>query len=178
MSKSKRASSENLFSISAASDVLGRSRRTVTKALAGVRPAAIRSGLKLWRIGDIISAINENTEAPLLTAASVSGDLQQLFDQLDDADAQMRRIDSLNGRRAFARQTLLPLLREVDAGMRADGKECGEQAMLTQLRCDQHLRVFLVSGLGPQATGGCDWTSSECWDAYNAGDDGEDEDAA
>jgi hypothetical protein len=174
MAKSARASSENLFSISAASDAIGRSRRTISRALANVRPAKIRSGLKLWRMADIIDAVNRNTEAPLLTSTSVSGDLQALFDQLNDADAKMRRIGALKERRAFARQTLLPLLREVDAAMRLDGKACGEPEMLTGLRCDQHLRVFLVSGLGPDATGGCDWSPSECWDAY-AGDDDEDE---
>jgi hypothetical protein len=178
MAKSARASSENLFSVSGASEATGRSRRTVLKALANVRPDAIRSGLRLWSMKKVISAINNYTEAPLLTAGSVSGELQPLFDQLDAADAEMRRIGSLKGRRAYARETLLPLLHEVDAAMRADGRACGEQELLTQLRCDQHLRVFLVSGLGPQATGGCDWSPEQCWDAYNAGDDGEDEEEA
>jgi hypothetical protein len=67
MAKSARASSPDLFSVSAASDALGRSRRTVTKALAHVKPAKIVSGLKLWRLKDVIAAINRNTQAPLLT---------------------------------------------------------------------------------------------------------------
>jgi len=87
----------------------------------------------------------------------------------------MRGIASLEGRRAFARETLLPLLHEVDREMRLDGKACGELDTLTQLRCDQHLRVFLVAGLGPDASNSCNWTPSQCWDAYNAGDDHDDE---
>jgi hypothetical protein len=176
--KTKRGGDENLFSVSGASDALGRSRRTITRALQGVRPAAIRSGLKLWTMHTIIDAVNRNTQAPVLTSASVSGDLQYRFAELDEADAEMRGIEPLAGRPAFARKTLLPLLREVDAAMRSDGKACGELAMLTQLRCDQHLRVFLVAGLGPDATGGCDWTPGQCWGAYNAGADDEGDEAA
>jgi hypothetical protein len=179
MAKSARQSSDGLFSVSASSEILGRSRRTISHALQGVKPDAIRSGLKLWKMKRIVEAINSNTQAPILTSSAVSGELQALFDQLNEADARMRRMESLKDRRAFARQTLLPLLHEVDREMRLDGKQCGELEMLTGLRCDQHLRVFLVAGLGPDATGGCDWTHDEAWSAYNAaGDDGEEDEAA
>ena len=155
-----------------------RSNRTVTRALQGVPADEIRSGLKLWAMSTIIRCINERTQAPLVNAASTNAELRELFEQLDDADAEMRAIESLAGRRAYARKTLLPLLHEVDRAMRADGKACGEDERLTPLRCDQHLRVFLVAGLGPDATGGCDWTPGQCWGAYNAGADGEGEEAA
>jgi hypothetical protein len=125
----------------------------------------------------IIAAVNANTQAPILTSVS-NGGLQAMFDQLMAADDQMRTIGSLAGRRAFAEKTLLPLLHEVDTAMRADGRANGEERILTDLRCDQHLRVFLVAGLGPDARGGCDWTPGQCWGAYNAGADGEGEEAA
>jgi hypothetical protein len=83
----------------------------------------------------------------------------------------MRALGSLTARRAFAKKTLLPLLHTVDQAMRADGRASGEPEMLTDLRCDQHLRVFLIAGLGPDATGGCDWTPGECWNAYYDGED-------
>jgi hypothetical protein len=38
--------------------------------------------------------------------------------------------------------------------------------------------VFLVSGLGPDATNGCDWSPSECWSAYNTGYDDKGDEAA
>jgi hypothetical protein len=40
--KEKRGSDENLFSISGASEALGRTRRTITHALQGVKPDTIR----------------------------------------------------------------------------------------------------------------------------------------
>jgi hypothetical protein len=167
--KVKRGSDENLFSISGASEALSRSRRTITRALESVKPDAIRSGLKLWSMKRIIDAVNRNTQAPILISTPVNSDLQEMFDQLMAADTKMRAIKLLESRRAFARKTLLPLLRIVDRAMRADGRANGELEMLTDLRCDEHLRIFLVSGLGPDATGGCNWTPAECWDAYNAG---------
>ena len=171
--KEKRGSDENLFSISGASEALGRTRRTITHALQGVKPDAIRSGLKLWSMRRIIDAVNSNSRAPVLTGSPTNSGLQAMFDQLTATDGEMRAISSLEGRRAFARKTLLPLLHEVDQAMRRDARANGEQAMLTDLRCDQHLRVFLVSGLGPDATGGCDWSPSECWNAYHASYDGD-----
>ena len=47
---SKRVSDENLFSVKAAADALGRSRRTVTRAMDGVPADAVRKGVKLWRM--------------------------------------------------------------------------------------------------------------------------------
>jgi hypothetical protein len=170
--KEKRGSDENLFSISGASEALGRTRRTITHALQGVKPDAIRSGLKLWSLKRIIAAVNENTRAPILTSTTDSG-LRAMFDQLNAADTEMRAISSLEARRAFAKKILLPLLHEVDLAMRRDGRANGELETLTDLRCDQHLRVFLVAGLGPDATGGCDWSPSECWNAYHASYDGD-----
>lgn len=101
-----------------------------------------------------------------------SYELMQMFVQLDEADAKMRAISTLKGRRAYARETLLPLLHQVQRAMSDDEGGFG-------LRSEQHLRVFLLSGLGPDAMNGCDWSHEEAWAAYNAiGDDGEDEDAA
>jgi hypothetical protein len=171
----KRGSDANLFSISGASEALNRSRRTISRALAGVKPDAKRHGLSLWKMGTIVENVNRKTQAPILSTASQNGDLQRMFSQLDEADHEMRGIESLEGRRAYARETLLPLLREVDQAMRADGRANGEPEMLTDLRCDQHLRVFLLAGLGPDASNSCNWSASEAWNAYNAGDGEEDE---
>ncbi len=71
--KLKRGSDANLFSVSGASEALDRSRRTITRALQGVKPDATRSGLKLWSMKRIVAAVNNNTQAPIL-GESVSGE--------------------------------------------------------------------------------------------------------
>jgi hypothetical protein len=171
MVKSSRGSDANLFSISGASEALSRSRRTISRALVGVRPDAVKHGLSLWTMKTIVENVNRRTQAPILTSGAMSGDLQELFGKLDAADAQMRAIKTLAGRRAFAKKVLLPLLHETDAAMRADG----EPGMLTDLRCDEHLRIFLISGLGPDASNSPNWSASEAWDAYNGAGEAEGE---
>jgi hypothetical protein len=172
-----RQSGDSLFSISAASDILRRSRRTLTRALMDVRPDKIESDLRLWRLSRIIDAVNSNSQAPILTSATVSGELQDLFARLNAADDKMRAIESLAGRRTFAKKTLLPLMCRVDHAMREDGRANGEPDMYTHLRCDAHLRLLVEAGLGPDATNGCDWAPSQAWAAYNnaAGADEDDE---
>jgi hypothetical protein len=83
MAKSRRGSDENLFSISGASEALGRSRRTITRALNGVKPDAVRSGLALWRMQVIIENVNEKTQAPILPTGT-AGEHTQLA---NDAEA-------------------------------------------------------------------------------------------
>jgi phage terminase Nu1 subunit (DNA packaging protein) len=61
----KRGSDADLFSISGAHVALNRARRTVERALHGIPPAEVRSGLKLWHMRDIVDAINTRTNAPL-----------------------------------------------------------------------------------------------------------------
>jgi phage terminase Nu1 subunit (DNA packaging protein) len=71
--KLKRGSDENLFSISGASDALQRSRRTITKAMKGIKPDAIRSGLSLWRMATFIEMVNTRTQAPLTVTDARAG---------------------------------------------------------------------------------------------------------
>ncbi|MGA2871805.1 MAG: hypothetical protein ABSF34_21925, partial [Verrucomicrobiota bacterium] len=73
-----RKSSPDLFSISAAADALSRSRRTVTRALRGIKPDTIQSGLAKWSMKKIIAAIDKNTQAPINNPSSMSYDISEL----------------------------------------------------------------------------------------------------
>jgi hypothetical protein len=176
------------FPLNALAEQLEVDRSTMVKAMRDVRADLVKPGNRpTWKIATAAKALaaykQRLADAQRRKHESggterVNAELQEMFGQLNAADAEMRAIGSLSGRRAFAKKTLLPLLHEVDRAMRADGKACGEDERLTPLRCDQHLRVFLVSGLGPDATNGCDWSPSECWSAYNTGYDDEGDEAA
>jgi hypothetical protein len=155
-------------------------RSVMVKAMRNVPADLVKSGNRpTWRIGTAWKALmaykqkiaderRRKEEVKNGAAARVNAELQEMFDQLMSTDAEMRALGSLTARRAFAKKTLLPLLHIVDQAMRADGRANGEQPELTDFRCDQHLRVFLLSGLGPDASNSCDWTPSEAWNAYNA----------
>jgi len=179
MAKSARSSSENLFSVSAASDAIKRSRRTISKALANVKPAAIRSGLKLWRMADIIEAVNRNTEAPLITKSTESGTVLTgvaaqcaiKFEEWDKAYDALKALPTLAARRATAHKMrplyneALELMRERDTGYNLDPEH-------VQLRYD-HIGSLMKRCFEDA----CKWTSLEAMIAMEGGDD-ETEDAA
>ena len=113
-----RKSSPDLFSISAAADALSRSRRTVTRALRGIKPDTIQSGLAKWPMKTIISAIDKNTQAPINNPSSMSYDISELdhetkaaFELFDVAFEEMMAAKPLAKRRMLAHK-IGPLLSE------------------------------------------------------------------
>jgi hypothetical protein len=131
MTKAKRGSDENLFSVSGAADALNRSRRTVAKALAGVKPDAVRSGLALWRMSRIIEAVNTRTEAPLFTRSrngnavltGLAAEAALAFEKFDLAYDEMVELPTLEARRTAA-SALAALAKEALSLMR-DRDESG-----------------------------------------------------
>ena len=173
MAKPARGSSENLFSISAASDALKRSRRTITKALASVKPAAVRSGLKLWRMADIIDAVNRNTQVPILTTARqgnevLSGIAAETFFAFERYDAAMKAMESLPtlAERRKAAHALEPIVREALDLMRQRDVDAGLHPEHVELKNDRVL-LLMVRGL----EGACEWTSGEAWACLDPGED-------
>ena len=126
-----RNSSPDLFSISAAADALSRSRRTVTRALKGIKPDAIQSGLAKWTMKKIVSAIDKNTQAPINDPRLMSTEVEELdretkaaFDLFHVAFDEMIAAKPLAKRRLLAHK-IGPLLSEARQLMRerdtADG---------------------------------------------------------
>jgi hypothetical protein len=123
----KRGSDENLFSVSGAADALDRSRRTVAKALKGIPPDAVRSGLSLWRMQTIIHAVNTRTQAPITprtggsnevsdeTFAAQSFAVVEDFTRASDALEELQKMRSLKARRAEARHVFAKMERLKEA---------------------------------------------------------------
>jgi hypothetical protein len=163
--RSRRGSDENLFSISGASEILSRSRRTITRALAGVPADAVQHGLKLWRMQRIVEAVNKNTQAPILTAAQhgggvltgVAAEAHLAFERYDAAYDAMSKLVTIEERRAAAHEVAalaresLNLMRERDIG-------CGLHEEHVDLRGDR-VRLLMVRGLEDC----CGWTSLQAW---------------
>src|SRR5947208_842227 len=145
-----------LFSAFGAADLLEKDRQTVRRALRHVAPHGFEGKNPRWRLPTIIAALDAHLGRNKGGLPPMNARLADLFRKLDDADAAMRKIASLEGRRRVVRERLLPLMRQVDAAMRLDGRASGEPEMMTELRCDKHLQLFLI-GLGKDASRGCDW---------------------
>ena len=153
-----------LVSAYAASRLLERDRQTIERAVRGLTPDAFERGQPRWRLSRIIEVLNSRYSKS--EKAPPNAVLCDLLDQLDDADTAMRAVGSLEDRRWFAREKLIPLLRQVDAAMRADGKAGGEPEIATALRVDKHTQLFLA-GLGSEAAQGCDWPLEHAYREFN-----------
>jgi len=178
MPKSARGSSENLFSINGAAEALGRTRRTISRALADIPADAVRSGLKLWTMKKIIAAVNERTQAPVLETArqgssvltGKAAECAVAFQRFDEADAAMRRLESLTARRAAAHD-LAPLLREAIELMAERDLGNGLDPEHVELRGDK-IRLLCTRGLERP----CQWNFDQAWHCLvSQGDDEEDE---
>jgi hypothetical protein len=153
-----------LFSAFGAAQALEKDRQTIERAVRGLAPDGFERGQPRWRLSRIIEVLNsrygKGEKAPMNAV------LRDLFDRRDDADAAMRVVGALEDRRRFARDKLIPLLRQVDAAMRADGKAGGEPEIATALRVDRHTQLFLA-GLGSATTQGCDWPLEHAYREFN-----------
>jgi hypothetical protein len=175
---SKRVSDENLFSVNAAADALGRTRRTVTRAMDGVPANAVRKGVKLWRMRTIVAMINQRTQAPITTRSSngsevlvgLAAEAEIAFQKYDAAYAALKALPTLQARRAAARK-LQPLFAEAISLMRERDKELlhPEHADLKSDKC-----AFLMCR---NVEGPCQWSLDEAWAAMYP-DHGADEEAA
>ncbi len=167
MAKSKRGSDENLFSITGASEALGRSRRTITRALKNVKPDTVRSGLALWRMQVIIENVNTQTQAPILSAGTageqtqLANDAEEAFAAFDASMEALTNLKTLAARRNAARK-MLPLLNAMIETMEERDLADDLHPEHASLRAQNVWRLCLR---GFQHH--CKWTGSEVWHVFN-----------
>jgi hypothetical protein len=180
VAKSKRGSSENLFSISGASEALNRSRRTITRAMANIPADKIESGLKLWTMAKIVAAVNANTQAPILTTArngsevltGLAAETHIAFEAYHAAEDRLTKLPTVEERRAAAPEVAALARAGLDL-MRQRDTDSNLHPEHVNLRNDT-LRLLVVRGLESL----CEWTHVEAWACVDPCLDDEDEEAA
>jgi len=167
MTNSKRGSDENLFSISGAADALGRSRRTIARAMAGVKPDAVRSGLSLWKMRKVIEMVNTRTQAPILPAGTAAEqsqlvrDASEAFSVFDTGMEALTTLKTLTARRAAAHK-MVPLLNAVIETMEQRDLADDLHPEHASLRAQNVWRLCL-RGFSHH----CQWTGFETWNVFN-----------
>ena len=153
-----RTSSPDLFSINAAADALGRTRRTVTRALKHTKPDSVESGLKKWKMKTIVSAIDRNTQAPINDPRTISSEVSELdvetkaaFELFDTAFEAMLKAKPLAKRREFAKK-LGGLLAEARSLMEQRDTADGLEPEHVELRSERIYSVILRT-----IESACDW---------------------
>jgi hypothetical protein len=155
---------QNHLSVSAASEVLERSRRTVKRALRGVPPDSHERGQPRWRLPVIIQAL-QGTGAPMVQPRAASGDgddrldqeCRTAFEKFDLAVAAMEKMLTLAQRRARAVE-LGAVAAEAVRKMRARDESTGLHEQHIDLRAQEVLRLMVWGFCAP-----CQWSKEEVW---------------
>jgi hypothetical protein len=153
-----------MFSINAASEILEKDRRTITKALRHVQPDGFDGKDKRYRLKSIIDALarmqggdsGHGGNSPALAALNA---------RYDQAEAAMAALATVKKRRDAAR-ALLPLIVEIDKATRQVGLANGQNSDMVHLRADQMLRL-ITRGI-EQPTG---WTYDQLWEMISEASD-------
>jgi hypothetical protein len=169
----KRKLNKDHFSISAASDVLQRTRRTITRALRGIEPDSVEGGVAKWDLRAIIAAVNQHTQAPILRTntecaqSQLALDAEEAFAEFDAAMETLIGLKTVEQRRTAGRKIASEdLLANVCSTMLARDLASGLDPEHAHLRSD---RVYQVCMQGFKLH--CEWTSLEAWPIFNRDED-------
>jgi hypothetical protein len=148
------------FSTNAASLLLEKDRRTVTKAMLGVTPDAKVNGQARWRLRKFVDALAA-LERPAAGGLGTAGANPPEYARFDEAFRAVTLLPTLPRRRAAAVETI-PLLHAMMAALRLRGNEVGEDPDVTCLRADRVYQLALIGFQGP-----CEWNHEQVWKHLN-----------
>ena len=148
-----------MFSINAASLLLEKDRRTVTKAMLGVAPDEKVNGQPRWKLRKIVDALAAHERA--VAGSGNTGANPPEYAAFDRAYDQMVALPTLAKRRAAALK-FMPLLNAMIEALRARGRDAGEDPDVTGMRGD---RVYQLALAGFQEP--CGWSHDQVWDNVN-----------
>jgi hypothetical protein len=142
----KGATEMQMFSINAASLLLERDRRTVTKAMFGVPPDAKEKKQPRWKMSTIVDALDRHGGSNNYTngnSAAANANRPPEYSQFDAAFATLEKLPTLQARRKAAIK-IMPVLHNMIAALGRQGRRGGEHPQHTQLRGDAVYRVTMA----------------------------------
>jgi hypothetical protein len=147
-----------LFSTNAASLMLEKDRRTVTKAMLGVAPDGRERGQPRWKMSTIVGALEKHSRANEGGGNGTSPEMMEVYRRFDLAYDAMTALPTLEERRAAARK-LAPMIAAMDRKSREHGRAIGAGDELTDLRADQ---VWRLTMRGFESV--CEWSTEQVYE--------------
>jgi hypothetical protein len=145
-----------MFSVNAASLLLERDRRTVTRALLGVAPDGKHLGQARWKMSTIVEALEKHRGSNASSNGTAASPPE--YARYDRAYDAMKALPTLAARRKQAVK-LVPVIDNMLAVLRALGRDAGEDPFVTDLRGDKVYQLTLRGFEGP-----CEWSHDQVWD--------------
>jgi hypothetical protein len=160
-----------MFSINAASLLLERDRRTVTKAMFGVAPDGKEKKQPRWKMSTFVDALERhggsNNQSNGNSAAANANPPPE-YAQFDAALDALEALPTVEKRRKAA-VAIMPKLHAKIAALTRQGRDAGEHPDHTALR---GMEVYRLSMIGFRLP--CEWSHDEVW--HNLNNVGFDED--
>jgi hypothetical protein len=106
-----------MFSINAASLLLERDRRTVTKAMHGVAADGKERGQPRWKMSTIVAALDKHSGGPVQGGGrlcEIADELQRLDRELDAAIATIKSLPDMDSKQPQAR-VAMQMVQRIDA---------------------------------------------------------------
>jgi hypothetical protein len=153
-----------MFSINAASLLLERDRRTVTKAMGRVAPDGELRGQPRWKMSTIVTALERHGRASgnnIQGSGAVVAN-QPEYAQYDAAFAALEALPTVAARRKAAIK-LMPQLHGMIAALGRQGANAGEHPDHTALRGSEVYRLSMIAFRSP-----CEWSHDEVWQNLNS----------
>jgi hypothetical protein len=145
-----------VFSVNGAAELLEKDRRTLQRAMRGVKPDAYEGRNPRWRMRSFVDALERSSERHDDDRGQ-RADLNTLYERFDAAFDEMTAEPSLAKRRLTALE-LGPLIAQIDRMQRGVSAADGEPELLVQLRAD---KIFMLLPRGFE--GPCEWSRDETW---------------
>jgi hypothetical protein len=146
-----------LFSTNAASLLLEKDRRTVTKAMIGIAPDGREHGQARWKMSTIVAALEKQNRANE-GGNGTDPELTEVYRRFDLAFEAMGALPTLEQRRQRARD-LGPMIAAMDRKYREHGRAAGAGEELTALRADQIWRLTMRGFESP-----CEWSTEQVYE--------------
>lgn len=148
------------FALNALAESFEVDRSTMVRAMRNVPPDVVRRGNRpTWKTSTAARALEAHRTKMNggVNGTGTDPALQGLYARFDQADAAMRKLPTLEGRRAAARK-MAGLITEIDRAMRRRDRANGVDPEYADLRAD---KVFLLTARGLE--GPCAWSLDEAF---------------
>ena len=154
-----------MFSINAASLLLERDRRTVTKAMASVPPDGKEKKQPRWKMSTIVDALERhggsNNQGNGNSAAANANPPPE-YAAFDAALDALEALPTVEKRRKAA-VAIMPKLHAMVAALGRQGANAGEHPDHTALRGSEVYRLSMIAFQSP-----CAWSHDEVWHHLNS----------
>jgi hypothetical protein len=165
--------SKQLFSVNAASEILERDRRVITRAVRGVKADGHEGKRPVWSLPSILAALEASEPRQQHVTTNLDAQVEALYQEFESIVTKVKAEPTLEKRRAAAIRLVPRAITEFITVYRARDAACRLDEDHADLRSDRMNFTMLLYFKGP-----CQWNTDETWQYLQRCEDVENDEAA